>query len=549
MASELRKARETSTIAVRMAQNQREISISEFFAKNRHLLGFDNPKKALLTTIKEAVDNSLDACEEAGILPEISIRIEAIPDRAEQFRVTVEDNGPGILKVQLPKIFGKLLYGSKFHRLKMSRGQQGIGISAAGLYGQLTTGRSVEIISKVANARKANRIELKLDTATNKPVVLSEEEIDWERASGTSVAIVLEAKYQKGRQSVDDFIRQCLISNPHATFHFFGPENPTTPAGQSPAANGSTGHGPIDEALHFEREVKELPPEAKEIKPHPYGVELGVLIKMAGQTRAKATRAFLVNDFSRVSPKIADEILTAAGLAQNQSMSRLAEADIERIYEAIKKVKIMAPPTNCVVPMGEEAIVKGLKREIEADFYAATTRSPAVYRGNPFVIEAGIAYGGKMPLEEPVTLLRFANRVPLLYQQFACVIHKAVVRNDWRKYGLNHPKGALPIGPMTILIHMASVWVPFTSESKEAIADYPEIRNEIRLAIQECGRKLGFFISKRERSMESERKASYIDKYIPHIGLALKEMLKLNDKQEQHCLGKLRTLLERSRVE
>src|SRR5579864_7026577 len=119
-----------------MAANQRDISVSEFFAKNRHLLGFDNPRKALLTTVKEAVDNSLDACEEAGILPNVTVVIEATgPNR---YKIGVQDNGPGIVKKQIPLIFGKLLYGSKFHRLRMSRGQQGIGISAAGMYGMLT---------------------------------------------------------------------------------------------------------------------------------------------------------------------------------------------------------------------------------------------------------------------------------------------------------------------------------------------------------------------------------------------------------------------------
>src|SRR5580692_8226858 len=154
-----------------MAAAQRDISVSEFFAKNRHLLGFDNPRKALLTTVKEAVDNSLDACEEAGILPEIWVHIQA--SGTNRFKIGVQDNGPGILKKQIPLIFGKLLYGSKFHRLRMSRGQQGIGISAAGMYGVLTTGKPVKIISKVSKRKPTHYYEIQIDTKKNVPEILN----------------------------------------------------------------------------------------------------------------------------------------------------------------------------------------------------------------------------------------------------------------------------------------------------------------------------------------------------------------------------------------
>ncbi len=182
-----------------MSEMQREISISEFFTKNRHLLGFDNAARALLTSIKEAVDNSLDACEEAGILPDITVRIEQITE--SRYRMIVEDNGPGIVKAQVPKVFGKLLYGSKFHRLRQSRGQQGIGISAAGMYGQLTTGKPVVVTSKIGKGKPAHSFELRIDTNANKPVVDHETVAKgWDNKDhGTTVAIEMEASY-KGRQ-------------------------------------------------------------------------------------------------------------------------------------------------------------------------------------------------------------------------------------------------------------------------------------------------------------------------------------------------------------
>src|SRR5580700_6607211 len=296
-----------------MASRQREISVSEFFTKNRHLLGFDNPAKALLTTIKEAVDNSLDACEEAGILPDILVEIHettaaaAKPAKAAEgaapapatgaaagssrFRVIVEDNGPGIVKAQIPKIFAKLLYGSKFHRLKQSRGQQGIGISAAGLYGQLTTGKPVTIISKTGKGRPAFKIELRIDTKRNQPDVVSDETFEWDKDHGTRVEIELLALYRGGRTSVDAYLEQTAVANPHLALHYVSPKG---------------------ETMDFPRVSEALPREAQEIKPHPHGVELGMLLSMLRDSPGKRVKDVLMDDFSRVTSNVADQICQLA---------------------------------------------------------------------------------------------------------------------------------------------------------------------------------------------------------------------------------------------
>ena len=220
-----------------MAARQREISVSEFFTKNRHLLGFDSPLKALLTAVKEAVDNSLDACEEAGILPDI--RVELRQTAESRFLMAVEDNGPGVVDTQIGKIFGKLLYGSKFHKLSQSRGQQGIGISAAGMYGQLTTGKPVRILSRTGPRRSAVEFILTIDTAKNKPEIHSSEVVEWEKKHGTRVEIEMEARYQKGQRSVDMYLKQTAIANPHLTLTY------CDPAG---------------EEIVYERSCKDLPP-------------------------------------------------------------------------------------------------------------------------------------------------------------------------------------------------------------------------------------------------------------------------------------------------
>ncbi len=508
-----------------IGRRQREISVAEFFQKNRHLLGFDNPAKALLTATKEAVDNSLDACEEAGILPEITVAIE---EQAEdRFRLSVTDNGPGIVRNQVAKVFGKLLYGSKFHVLRQSRGQQGIGISAAGMYAQLTTGQPVRITSRTGKGRPAHFFEIQIDTTRNEPKVLTDREVEWDVEHGTRVEMDLAGTYKKGRRSVDDYVMQSALANPHATVHYKPPKG---------------------DELHRERLTSELPREPLAIKPHPYGVELGVLISMLRDTKGRSLKGALQSDFSRVSANVAEEISKAAGLNPEMRPRALGVAQVEALFRAIPKVKIMAPPTSTIVPIGETLILEGLKQTVKADFYTSTTRPPAVYRGNPFIVEAGLAYGGDLPAEEIVDLWRFANRVPLQYQQSACAITRGALTTDWRNYGLQQGKGALPIGPMILFVHVASVWVPFTSESKEAIASYPEIIRELRLGLQEVGRRLGAFLRHRQRLAEAEKKRSYIESYIPHIGIALREILGLSKAEEEKIVTTLTDTLEKSRT-
>src|SRR3989449_473051 len=419
--------------AVEMGARQREISVSEFFPKNRHLLGFDSPRKALLTCVKEAVNTALDACEEAGTLPDVAVRGEAVAkgeapppvSQASRFRITVTDNGPGIVRQQIPPIFAKLLYGSKFHRLRMSRGQQGIGISAAGMYGQLTTGKPVQIISRTSARAPAHYFEVQIDTKKNEPQILEKKQIAWESQRGTQVTIEVEGRYQKGRASVDEYVEQTIIANPHVKLTYLTPEG---------------------ETKEYPRTYHELPPAPREIKPHPYGIELGMLLKMLQDTKSHSLSGFLASDFSRVSPRLAADICKAAGLSARARPRDIHGQASETLYKAIQSTKIMAPPTNCLSPVGEKAILSGLYQQIKGEFYTAVSRPPAVYRGNPFVIEAGLAYGTRpehgdesqeskpIALAEGETqgdehelarLIRHANRGPLLHPHSALRLYKS----------------------------------------------------------------------------------------------------------------------------
>ncbi len=548
-----RKRKVKGLTAQDMARTQREISVAEFFAKNRHLLGYDNPSKALLTAVREAVDNALDACEEGGILPDITVAIVHVKagtgtrggtqdeaakgarkrggpaGTADRYRVTVQDNGPGIVKAQVTKIFGKLLYGSKFHRLRMSRGQQGIGISAAALYGQLTTGKPIRVTTRAKKRGPARRLDIVIDTQKNNPKVLREGETDdLPRGTGTRIELELEGRYTKGPRGVFEYLHQTALANPHAQITFTPPE---------------TGA----EAHVFARVVAELPDQPREIQPHPYGVELGTLIKMLGATGSRRVTSFLQAEFTRVSAKVAAAMVEEAEINGAKTPKRVTRDEAERLYTAMNAVRVMAPPTDCLAPIGEEALEEGMRKEVEAEFYTTVTRSPSVYRGNPFQVEVALAFGSPLPADKAARLYRFANRVPLLYQQGACAMARAASSISWRSYDLQQPRGGLPVGPLAILVHIASVWVPFTSESKEAVAAYDEIHKEVRLALQECGRRLGLFVRKRKRLAEAERKTDYITTYLPPIAEALQDLLQLSDGQTARVAKVLGSTLRKSR--
>ncbi|HLP79303.1 MAG TPA: DNA topoisomerase VI subunit B, partial [Acidobacteriota bacterium] len=336
----------------------------------------------------------------------------------------------------------------------------------------------------------------------------------------------LEGSYQKGPRSVDEFLKQTAICNPHLTIIYTNPKA---------------------EQIIFPRATDQKPVLPKEIKPHPYGVELGTLIAMLHKTECKTISSFLQEEFTRVSPGVAKEICEHAALLPNTKPQDASREQAEALINGIKKTKIMAPPADCIAPIGEDLLLRGLKKEINAEFYASISRTPEVYRGNPFVIEVAIAYGGQQPADQQINILRFANRVPLLYQQGACGSVRAVMATAWKNYGLSQSKGAIPVGPCTVLIHIASVWVPFTSESKEAIAHYPEILKEMRLALQDCGRKLASYVNKKHKVGIELKKRSYIEKYVPHISEALISLLDLPKTEGPVIEENLGKILEKER--
>jgi DNA topoisomerase-6 subunit B len=494
------KFRNAPPIAEELAKKQKDISIAEFFERNKHILGYDSPTRALITAVKEAVDNSLDACEEAGILPEILLSIKQVENTKDEYHVIIEDNGPGIVKKQIPKIFGKLLYGSRFNAIRQSRGQQGIGISAAVMYSQVTTGKPTKIISKIDDDHPAYDIQIILDTKKNQPEIIGEDIVLWDKPRGTRIELTMKGKYVRERkQSIYEYVRCSAIVNPHARIEFNEPNGTNTV---------------------FERVIDILPKPTQEIKPHPEGIELGTLLNMSKNTECYKMTSFFVNEFSRISYHTARELCDAAGVPQNLKPKKLSLSQAKAVLTAFDKVKIMSPPTDCLSPIGDTLIKKSLKHILSGqkpEFYAPpVTRDPIVVSGNPIQVEVGMVFGGELPSDQQVEILRFANRVPLLYQQGACVTTHAIENIDWRKYGLEQRGGkGIPVGPAIIFVHVASTNVPFTSESKEAIADLSNLRKEIENALKFCGRKLKTHLNKQVQRNKIKEKFEIVQKVLP----------------------------------
>jgi DNA topoisomerase-6 subunit B len=671
-------------VAEELAEGQRSISIAEFFEKNKHMLGFDSGARGLVTAVKEAVDNALDATEEAGILPDVYVEIT---EEGDYYRLVVEDNGPGITKEEAPKVFGKLLYGSRFHAREQSRGQQGIGISAAVLYAQLTSGKPARITSKTRGDSEAQYFELIIDTDENEPEISVAETTTWERPHGTRIELEMEAN-MRARQQLHDYIKHTAVVNPHARLEFREPSD----------------------HLKYERATDQLPAETTEIRPHPHGVELGTLIKMLGATDSYSVSGFLQSEFTRVGQKTAENVVSAFGdrhfgremawlpprshqdrdvrdavseavngkgpEATGRFAGRVADAVAEReriahhelveivgaaaedvgestgktfgdavrenavgaawravtadrtsdlhglvdaattsrkddaavealarrvatqfdgnddprdrvtrddlteyvrraaertkerddvsfgetarekvvetiwancrsvpdevpkvsraagdrdtaseLLEAMRETDILAPPTDCLAPITSELLEAGLRKEYDADFFATATRDAEVHGGDPFIVEAGVAYGGDLPSDGQVGVLRFANRVPLVYQRGACATTDVVKQINWRNYGLDQPGGSgMPNGPAVLMVHVASTNVPFTSESKDAIANVPAIEDEIELALREAARDLKRYLNKRRSLEKRRRKQDVIADILPEMAEKLSEV-------------------------
>ena len=471
-----------------------EISPADFFYRYRDIAGFSNPARALFSAIREMVENALDACEASGILPDIYLRLSLEEERegACVYRLHIEDNGSGVPGEHIPKAFGQVLYGSKY-RLIQSRGMFGLGGAMAILYGQITTHKPVFVMSSIGGPR-VHKYTLMIDIKANKPIVLEHHtEPNGDGWHGTVVEFCLEGDYSKACPKILEYLKQTALVNPYANITFVDPRG---------------------RLYRFVRATKEMPPPPSEAKPHPRGVDVELVRRMIAETNADTLLKFLTRHFQRVGPKTAMKFLEFVGLDPERDPKSLKPDEVVMLVRAMKEFKgFRAPDASCLSPLGPELLEAGVRKELKPEFVAVCQRRPAAYGGHPFIVEVAIAYGGQVPPPKggKITLLRFANRIPLLYDEASDVSRKIIDELNWRHYRVT------PDMPVAVVVHICSTRVPYKTVGKEFIADRPEVRYEITQAIREVARKLQLYLARKERKKAAMRRYGVFAKYLPMI--------------------------------
>lgn len=475
----------------------KEVGVVEFFRRNLHMLGYSGSIRSFTTLIHEYVTNGLDACEEGGIMPEIKVHIKELGDK--HYLISVEDNGTGIPESYIPKLFGRMLTGTKFHRYVQQRGQQGIGSVGAMLFSQMTTGQPIKIVSSTGDGEIVT-VVMEVDVKRNQAKIHETDKRGGKWRGTKIVAEYKDIRYTRGEQGPYEYLRRTSIANPHAKITLVEPDGTKT---------------------IWDRVSNKLPKMPKEMKPHPKGVIADDVRMMAHSTQARKLRSFLEREFSRVSKIKVDEIEKMSGVDMDIDPHLLTHEHAEKIVDAFKKIDFYAPPSDGLVPIGEKYIEKSFADIIKPEFMAVVERSPSVYSGGiPFIIEVGLAYGGgagRQGTENSLEIMRFANRVPLVFDAGGCLLNNAVRAVEWKRYEISD----LDKAPLTIFINLISPHVPYTSAGKLAIAMEDDIMDEVRFALMEAGRKLKTHLRKLRRSKVSAKKREILERYVPEVADAL----------------------------
>ncbi|MBU6153388.1 MAG: DNA topoisomerase VI subunit B [Bdellovibrionales bacterium] len=511
-------------------------STAEYFSKNLQQVGFSSPTKAVLTTLKEAVDNALDACEEHHIAPSLRVEIDRLGagsiKNSERIRVVVEDNGPGIDADDLPKVFGEYLASSKFGRGRCTRGQQGIGISAATTWAQLTCAQGAKVISKTKNMRKAVSGMIEVDIKNNKGVMKNRETFDWDRPHGTRVEFVFDGRIQiNGEAGLLNYLLGTTLVNPHLQLEYKLPDQ---------------------EVQKVERVSNDVPAIPEATEPHPHTMKLGEFIAHSHLFGRQKVSAWLKKGFSRVGDSVIEEIAKKKELGVPKAnfdklVDQLADGDLNKLFSAIQNTELKAPSTNSVLSIGEEAMSKSIQRLGKVDFFSVVTRKPTICDFKPVQVEVAIARLEQKGADgdNPAQLLRFANRVPLQFDKSACAIAQALSSVNWRAYGLAQPKDAFPLGPYIFAVSVVSPFIKFKNASKETIDASDELVEEIRRALIQAGQKLSRYIRAEHKANELEEKIRYIEQFGPILVEGLARITQAKEDQKKRARDGLMKILGR----
>lgn len=512
-------------------------STAEYFAKNLQQVGFSSPIKAVLTTLKEAVDNSLDACEQSQILPDLEVLIEKVgtgsTKNTDLVKIVVEDNGPGIDADDLAKVFGEYLASSKFGRGQCTRGQQGIGISAATTWAQMTNARGVVVTSKTKSMRKAMHAQVDVDIKSNTGIVKNKETIEWDRPHGTRVEFTMDGRIQlNGDGGLLTYIEGSILVNPHMSIKYKLGEN---------------------DWVKVDRVSAEMPDIPESTLPHPHTFKLGEFITHSTLYGKVSLSKFLKTGFSRVTDSSISDFVKAGmpkALAE-KPVTTLKDEDFKKVFTAVQNTDLIAPSTRSVLTVGEDSLSKSIQRLGEIDFFAVVTRKPRICDFKPVVVEVALARfkNRNLEMDSQVTLLRFANRVPLQFDKSGCAITWAIESVNWKAYGLGQPKDSLPVGPYIFAVSVVSPFIKFKNASKETIDASEDLVAEIRLALIQAGQKLSRFIRKEVKEADLERKLAHIEQFGPILVEKLAVLAKAPEARKKKAEEGLRKILGRDSQE
>lgn len=511
-------------------------STAEYFAKNLQQVGFSSPLKAVLTTLKEAVDNSLDACEQAGILPDLEVEVTKVgtgsTKNTDLIRIVVEDNGPGIEAEDLAKVYGEYLASSKFGRGQCSRGQQGIGISAATTWAQMTNAKGVQVTSKTKSMRKAISAQVDVDIKTNTGIVKNKETIEWKKPHGVRVEFLMDGRIQlNGDGGILTYIEGTVLVNPHLKISY-------------KLAEGDW--------VTSERVSTESPRIPEATLPHPHTFKLGEFITHATLYGKITLSKFLKTGFSRISDQSISEFVKK-GMPKallEKPITSLTDEDFKKVFQAVQATDLMAPSTKSVLTVGEEALSKSIGRLGQVDFFSVMTRKPTICDFKPVVIEVALArFISRGDEGTPVQLLRFANRVPLQFDKSGCAITWAIESVNWKSYGLAQPKDSLPQGPYVFAVSVVSPFIKFKNASKETIDGSEELVEEIRRALMQAGQKLSKHIKHEMKEADLERKLAHIEQFGPILVEKLANIVGANETRKKKAEEGLKKILGRESKE
>ena len=465
------------------------ISPADFFYRNRSIAGFDNTMRALYTAVRELVENSLDACEDGGFLPTIDVKLKEVA--SDWYNLRVEDNGIGVPRDHILPAFGQILYGSKYEH-KQARGRFGLGGKMAFLFGQITTSEPLRVTSAPVGGDHVFEVLLRQDIEENKPELMK-----WERRKnrndehGCTLEFTLEGNWRTAKRYILDYIEQTALITPYANLTFTEP----------------------DGTVHkYKRTVKSLPAAPQSVNPHPKGMDIEQLSRVVEETKTRDMVTFLRTHFHRVGPKTAKAFLKTINMPFSQDPRGLKPNDLVKIARGFETFEKWLPPDARVLsPLGTKLLESGIRSTLNPEFVQVTQRPPNSYGGHPFIVECGLAYGGGVPLKESIIIYRFANRIPLIFDEYKDVAAKVIRAIPWSRYRIR------PGMPIAAFVAVVSTKIPFKTAGKEFIADLTELEHDIRMGLMECARSLKGHLRQKERVQRERVRASVYEQYLPII--------------------------------